>query len=73
MPTFQISKNKKRFFCQEGLNKPLSDVMEHQISPLIFSKYNNVEYLTSIQVEKPKKQGCGFVRKHLMATRQVHC
>jgi len=42
MPTFKISKSKKRFFYQEGVNKALSDVMEHQISLRKYSKYNNI-------------------------------
>jgi len=43
MPTFKISKSKTLFVYQEGLNKALSDVMEHQISLRKFSEYNNIE------------------------------
>jgi len=31
MPTFKISKNEKGLFHLEGINKALSDVMEHHI------------------------------------------
>jgi len=43
MLAFKISKSKKRFFYQEGLNKALSDVMKHQINLQKFSEYNNVD------------------------------
>jgi len=44
MPTFKISKSKKLFFYQKGLNKAFSDIMEHQVSLRKFSKYNNIDF-----------------------------
>jgi len=43
MPSFKITKSKKRFFYQEGLNKALSNVMEHQISLPKFSEYYSID------------------------------
>jgi len=50
MPTFKISKSKKRFFYQEGVNKALSDVMEHQISLRKYSKYNNINWVSYVDI-----------------------
>ena len=54
MPTFKISKRKKRFFYQEGLNKWLNVVMEHQFSLRKFSEYNNIDCVSHIDIG-PKK------------------
>jgi len=55
MPTFKISKSKNLFFYQEGFNKVLSDVMEHQLSLRKFSEYNNIEWVFYVDID-PKTQ-----------------
>ena len=40
MPTFKINKSKKGLFYQEGIDKALSDVMEHHIVCRKLPKYN---------------------------------
>jgi len=52
MPTLKITKNKNDFY-QEGLNKALSDVMEHQISLRKFSEYI---ILTGCRPKNPKNK-----------------